>query len=454
MQRPTHHASDSDTPFDVALVFGEGPNLPVLLPSEASQTQTAAWEAFHQDPLRTEQPDFYLLNGNQYLSELTAIEEDSVLSAVEKKNAIQKKRSAWQKNSRFSLRRIGKLNALAAGGALYRGEVKKLILTGGRTLPAWKREEFKKQYLQEFPYKEQLAADALEEEVERYINYSVQWPSEAALMRDYIIKELGWNFFSRAYSQETLHRLFAERYAVPVTDSQQERYKQFTQEVYRQFLTEELMPKLLVEEASKNTLDNIVFSLNTFPDELRAKNKKIGFFASDWQRSRALLLAERFLLHVTEDAGISSQQYLRKRALKRKDIPDVHTMNMLMDDTNPSVSDSIKAQDVLVTGLKDEKYANYWAGWLFKIEDPKVFVQVVRQFKNEKWREAMQQEFLKVGLNFSELKEEELLKLAEEDPVTYQRIMDKGVALTTPEHRNNLPSYEEMMQLHSSVPQA
>ena len=58
MQTLRLHSSEIPQTLDVAIVFGQGPNLPVILPEEATEAQFIAWETFRQDPLRSEEPDF------------------------------------------------------------------------------------------------------------------------------------------------------------------------------------------------------------------------------------------------------------------------------------------------------------------------------------------------------------------------------------------------------------
>lgn len=436
-------SEQSSFELDVALVLGDGPNIPVLLPDEATPVQKEQWYVYTSDPTHQHQPDFYLLTGHQYTEAIEKIHHDASLHESEKTKHIESLRQKWQHNGEFALRKIGKLNALAAGDALYTGKVGMLILTGGRTMPKWQKDKIKRQYLTLYPEKAELSDDELESALKKFIVTVIKWPSEAALMQDIIISEYGWKFFSKEYSQERLHKLYEERFGAPVDERTHDDYKAFEKRVYDLFIQETLLPRLLLEEESMNTLDNIVFSMNNYP-ELLKRNQSVGLFASDWQRSRALLLAERFLLHVEKDAGISSQKYLKERAQKRRKIRELQLMNTLLNKENKPVSELHAHNERLEKGLTDEEYANYWAGWLFKIQDPQMLVDVLHQFNNQSWIDAMSDEFRKVGLNFEKLQEMDLITLAEEDPLAYQQIIDKGLALTKPKLRSILPPLHEM----------
>jgi hypothetical protein len=132
--------------FNIVIVFGQGPVKPVLLPDELTKEQKRLWQEFKTDPLHKIEPDFRVVEG-VYLKELQEIDERNDLSQEQKNKLKEEKRKEWQQVGRFGLNRWGRENALAAGLALYLGITDKLILSGGRTIPDWYKENLKKRWL-------------------------------------------------------------------------------------------------------------------------------------------------------------------------------------------------------------------------------------------------------------------------------------------------------------------
>lgn len=127
------------------MVFGEGPVKPVLLPTQLTPAMKDQWDRFCNQapgPVFRPEPNFYVLDG----ASQEAIDGDP------------------QQMARFALKRMGRLNALAAGAALINGLTDNLILTGGKTKPEW---------IKEIPD---------------------NWPSEGQLMRDVIVRRYGAKF--------------------------------------------------------------------------------------------------------------------------------------------------------------------------------------------------------------------------------------------------------------------
>lgn len=189
--------------FDVIIVFGEGPVKPILTPSELSSEQKAKWESFKTNPLRTREPNFYVIEEETYLEELDKIASFKDLIDSEKAYLLEEKRQEWQHTGHFALKKWGKQNALASAFALYLGMTKRLIVSGGKTRPEWAKEILPKERLQ-------------------------HWPSEAELMKDIIVRNYG--------------KLYFEKFGKSIEKS------------------------ITIEDVSTNTLENFAYSMNKNPE--------------------------------------------------------------------------------------------------------------------------------------------------------------------------------------------
>lgn len=131
--------------FDSVIVFGQGPVKPILFHDELTPEQKTTLEEFKKDPLHKTEPDF---------------------RAVDLKEGQDREveRAHLQKLGRMALNRWGRQNALAAGATLYAGVSEEIILSGGKTKPAWAKKEM---------------------------------PSEAELMKDIIVRIYGEAYYKK-----------------------------------------------------------------------------------------------------------------------------------------------------------------------------------------------------------------------------------------------------------------
>jgi len=193
---------------DVLMVFGQGPVKPLLRREELNSEMVERWEKFKTDPLHQNEPDFRVLEGEVFLKQLEGLD----------KKQIEEKMAEWQSQGRFGLNRWGRENALAAGFSLVSGFSEKVLLSGGKTIPSWAKDE--------------LSPGRIE-----------KWPSEAQLIADIIKRRFG-----PAY--EKIH-------GKPIESA------------------------IMLEDASTNTLENLANSINENPDLLKDQ-KTLGLLATDF----------------------------------------------------------------------------------------------------------------------------------------------------------------------------
>ena len=158
--------------FEKLIVFGQGPVKPVLLYEELTPDQNKEWEEFKKDPLHNKEPDFRVIEGDAYLSSFVDIDKRPDLNTEEKTKLKELKRQEWQNMGRFALNRWGRENAIAAGLALFLGNTNKVIFSGGQTIPDWAKKSLPTERLQ-------------------------NWPSEAKLMKDIIVRRFGNLYFQK-----------------------------------------------------------------------------------------------------------------------------------------------------------------------------------------------------------------------------------------------------------------
>ncbi|QQG44231.1 MAG: YdcF family protein [Candidatus Roizmanbacteria bacterium] len=210
--------------IDITIVFGQGPVKPVLLEEELNLAQKKEWHKY-KNSKKVPEPEFFCMKQRKYLLEL------------EKAKLKEEQRQQWQSNGFFALKQLGIQNALAAGYALYKGKTKKIILSGGKTIP-----RFVKNLLPQRRLK--------------------SWPSEAYLMKDVITSCYG--------------SFFEKKCGFPIDKA------------------------IILEESSTNTLENFAFTINDNP-EILDPNLKIGFITSSFHLKRVNHIARIFSIFTNHE---------------------------------------------------------------------------------------------------------------------------------------------------------
>ncbi|MCL5795148.1 MAG: YdcF family protein [Patescibacteria group bacterium] len=351
--------------FNEIIVFGQGPVKPVLLQDELSDEQKKQWDEFKTNPVEKNEPDFRVLEGD--FAER--------IKGIDSQEDLEKEREKLQRTGRLSLNRWCRSNALASGLTLYLGLTDKVILSGGKTIPAWAKNTLPKERIE-------------------------NWPSEAEMMKDVIIKRYG--------------KIFQEKYGKSIEGS------------------------IVVEDASTNTLENLAYTLNNDPDILKKDNKdnKVGLLGADFHLRRIAILAKIFGIQQAPRGELSAQEILRERA----QLSNKENYNKMMEYLknaldNADLRNRILGEERWERGLIDENYIAYWLGYLGKVKDPKVLKQVIICLKNPKWVNEARGVFQKINLDFDKLSEQDLENLPEEE---FTNLAEKINIISQPKDKGGL----------------
>ena len=342
--------------FDTLIVFGQGPVKPVLLSDELTSEQKTEWEEFKKDPLHGKEPNFRVLESSSFLEVLSDIDKRSDISPEEKKQLIELKRQEWQNLGRFALNRWGRENALAAGHALMEGITNKLILSGGKTIPKW--------------VKELLPSDRIE-----------NWPAEAELMKDIIVRRFG--------------------------DDYQKKYGKSIETV------------IDLEINSTNTKSNFEFLIAKNPN-LLSKDVSAGVLSTDFQMNRILALTKLFSISSSDDWKIEAQKYINTIA-ERLRSPHFKQMykniqEWLMNiDENTDLQTRISSETKFTQELQDPLSFAYFFKSFNTPETIPALQNLLQLLNQPEFVARTKLIFEKVGLNFAEFADENLLELYERD---------------------------------------
>lgn len=375
--------------FNTIIVYGQGPVKPVLLLSELTPEQKTAWEQFKTNPLKQTEPDFRVIEGEVYLSDLDQIKNRSDISEADKKILNENKRREWQETGRYALNRWGRLNASAAGLTLYLGLTDELILSGGKTVPKWAKSEGTP-----IP-SERLAS----------------WPSEAFLMKDLVVRQYG--------------SMYQKRFGKPIEDA------------------------IKIEDNSTNTLENLAYTINNNPD-LLTKEKKIGLLASDFHTRRVGMLARLFSVNPSPRGEISAQELLLEYAEISGKKSYQEMLNYMKDSlNNPDLRTRLLGEETWERGLVNENWLSYWIGYLGDVQDVAVLQRVLESLKSPAWVDQTKAEFGRAGINFDDFSNEDLSKLEKENPAKLQQLIAglkllKGPLRTGPSIIKDKPAYPHL----------
>lgn len=384
--------------LDVTVVFGEGPIKSLFFLNELSEEQKHGWEEYKKDPLHAPEPDMYVLEEPLFIP---PFEESVPITHEMIHTTNQAEILQWHHLSEICLKRMGKQNALAAGIALVTGMTKTVVITGGHTLSLEQRKRFIKDYMTSHTAYNELSDREKDREFEHYLKYFIRWPSEAELMADVIIRH-----FSRIY-QEKFHR--------PIQDV------------------------IYLETDAKNTLENITLSLNKFP-ELFSHNNRVGFLSAGHHLERCAIIAHRFNIFEETNARLSAQKILFGQASDEETESHICLLEELeKHEKNPELKSLLAQEQRFIKGLKDPSLITYWLGYTFELADPKRILDVLHQFNDPVWKDAMKQAFAEVGLDFSTFTVLDLEKLQVIDSKSYQRLIETLQLLMTPDYRQMPP---------------
>lgn len=381
----------SPTPkFDKIIVFGQGPVKEIKLLSELSDEERAQWNKFIQDPREDYDPDFY---------------------AIEGEDLSEEERQKFQHLGRFALKRLGRLNALAAGYALVTGQTKELILSGGHTQSAVSRDQMEKRLMKSFEEKGQ------KEKIEEYANFSqaqknkilddyaakeANWPSEAELMKDVI-----W----RRFSPEFRRKFLKEHPDIDPKDPKlDEKVRKEFDKVVR------------TEDEATNTLENFALTIDKNPDIFA---KKVGLLSVNHHLRRILILANRFAIDADEANEVSSQMELEERARQRAKKAYVR----LLQTELPETVKFGKGERRWIAGLEDPQYTLYWLGYVGEIKNPATLQRIIEKLRDPAWLGKIKSIYANYDLDFQDFENADLIELAKKSPERFEKFRNDLVGL-------------------------
>lgn len=371
---------------DLLIVFGQGPVKPLFRREELPEDKLGAWDAFKADPLKGQEPDFRVIEGEQAktLEGLDADQQEAKMIDL-------------QNQGRLGLNRWGRQNAIISGFALLSGHSERVLLSGGKTIPGWAKEKLS-------PARQEA------------------WPSEAALMRDIIIRRFG--------------RLYQEKYGKPITEA------------------------ILTEDRSTNTLENFALTVNLNPDVLEkgvASGLAAGFHAPRTERIGFLFTGEEGFQ--SESVQELQQQRLDASNQRREGLDVVNKttgevkpvgdkvmyqeiLDWMNNPTNSDLNQRVSNEKDFDGALQDPDFLTYWIGYLGIVENPIVLQKTVQRLSSDpKYSEAATEAFGLAGLDFSKVSSRDLTTMPKEE---FDSIREKLRILMTPEFRR-MPGKHVMM---------
>lgn len=284
-----------------------------MLPQELTDAQQKAWASFEQDPLARADLDFSVIEGQAYLDELKAVDARQKLDVAEQPDRHKQLRSAWHQTGRFSLKRLGRQTALAAGAALVHGVTTRVVLSGGRTKPSW---------------------------VEGNPD---TWPSEAELMADIIKRNFGEPYI-RKYGQPIDTVLDLEPAATNTLENIVFSINRFPTLIDR---TTRVGLLSADHHLARCALIAERFQIDVAPE--------------------ARISAQRTLL--SRAATMQHSQY-------RKLYEDIASFTMDVE-RNLGLQALVRGELRYVKGLTEDEYLSYWIGYVFKLENPSLIQAIV-----------------------------------------------------------------------------
>ncbi len=390
--------------INVLIVLGTGPEKSVLFPGEVSKDQRKQWEEFKEDPLHTNEPNFYVVEGNAYRSEIQDIRNLSI-SRAKKRELIDAVRLKWQNNPRFTCNRWERLNVVATGDLMLSGAVKEVVFSGGTTTLPVRENALGKQFRRSKLLKEGLH-------------------SEAELMRDLLIQIYGRRLFDKDHPKEQLTEEFEalknREQSLKYLD-----YDAYYESQYNRYLVEELPKKVHVETKSVNTLQNFAFTRNALPDMENA-----GVLSPNFQLRRALKLADLYRTPLGDKPGFDAQHSLNRFAeIRRKDAFG-EMLSYLSDPyVNPDLMGRLRSDLRWLVAHTDFRYAvGFNIGYVFDIDDLSVVGEILHDMSRTGWIEYAHKVFDDVGLDFDTIEQTDLVELGKNQPEKIQEIKDALLA--------------------------
>ncbi len=491
-------------PVDIMLVFGEGPIKTIRFASELSAKQLRDWGEFRKKRHEKMEPNVRVLGAvgedDNVSVKLTNIHikrfrelgiSDPHNMTPEESDKLEAERRRIQHIGEFGLARQGRINARAAGLALLKNDAKSVLLSGGRSgAPDFKF--FKAEYMRKFKDKaKSLKGQALEDAVTQYRNE--QFPSEAELMQDVIIRTFGRamydkdiprqlrkNDFANVFPQANIDKGFADTHSEAKLRSDFAKYeadlspkagagtttdepinfiafvaakrieyenilfRKYDKLVYLKYIDEVLKPKIILEEDATNTLDNVILAMEKRP-ELAGGEVTVGILTADHHVQRATLIAERFGIPVDPDTRVSSHKQLKEHYTSKGRDQTVKIYERMSDPENPAIRPLVVDQTRWSLAMEKPEYIKFWIGWVFKTSRPGTALQMLEPYINsddQSWAIAINEATSEVGVSLSEFINTARTALASDNLTEFNKLREKAGVLNTDKHRG--PVMEEL----------
>ena len=327
--------------YEAVIVFGEGPVKRVIFSDELTPEQKQQWDESNKNPRAQKELNFRVVD---YKTRgLTPDAKDR-----------EELRANLEQMGRFSYKRYGELNALAAGLVLYTGKTDRIILSGGRTTP------------------------------EDKIKQGLGFPSEAELMRDLIIKIYGRKMYERDYPEN-----------IPAV-------------AFEEYKKTKLKDCFIIEDSATNTIDNIIRSINHAPETFfnKVTAPEIGLLGNDHQVERTAQLLKLFTGNEKGAHPISAQRDVlmpfasfRNKSGKKGFFPEL-LRYMTGEPTNADLQEKTRGEAVGREKLKKPEDMFWWLGYVGHSDVPEVFNVIMTKLKQPEWRLYAKKGFELLGLDF------------------------------------------------------
>ncbi len=378
-------------PKDLLIVFGQGPVKPLFRREdfnpqvEADKERLDQWDKFKKDPLRSNEPDFRILEGEQALS-LEGLSTDQIESRM----------IELQNQGRFGLNRWGRQNGVMAGFAAFSGHSERVLLSGGKTIPEWA--------------KAKLSPKRLE-----------AWPSEAQLMKDIIVRRFG--------------RLYKEKYGKPITNAiLTEDRSTNTLENFAN--TVNLNPEVL----EKGVASGLASDFHV------PRTERIGFLFTGEEvpgDSAQVLNQSRLDAANKRREGINvlnTKTGEAKPAGNKEAYQEI--LDWMIDPKNEELEKKSSNEREFDGALQDPDFLTYWIGYVGIVEDPRVLQKTVQRLSSDpRYSEAATQAFGLAGIDFSKLSGKDLTIMPKNE---FDSVREKLRILMTKEYRR-MPGKHVMM---------
>ncbi len=206
--------------------------------------------------------------------------------------------------------------------------------------------------------------------------------------------------------------------------------------VYKEKYHKPIESVIHLETEARNTIENLTLVLNKYP-KLLGSDKRIGFLSAGHHLERCAIIAHRFDIFEAKGGRLSAQKILYGEANNEDREEHLGILDDLAHkELSPSMKEQVHNEQRWIKAFEDPSYITYWFGFTFELEDPKRIVDVLHQFSSAKWHSAMQEAFLKVGLDFDSFTALDLQKLVKSDYQSYSQLRDRLLLLTSPENRH------------------